>query len=288
MECRIKERNRVAPVGDYFAGSHAELFRTIEDLEFDEAQVIPSEPIKVQLSPENESQLRSATFSYPQVPQYFDFVEHIEKTVDSKNRSKNPSQCITRVDVIAISDAWDLYVKQRPNRYMAKAKKIFELEKYRRGLKSLSTKDILNIKKKWLVKGRLETKQISRSSSEELGNQRNEGETRNSPSPAVQALSTKYSIKYGWDPILDDKDLVLDGDSLGANQGAFEKFDRERQPFTTPCGESIISQENEDSLDYEALDAPIGLMQADWTQTPPFDTLGNRRRLEAWRAGRKP
>ncbi|TGO10563.1 hypothetical protein BTUL_0131g00020 [Botrytis tulipae] len=117
------------------------------------------EELNISLSGSNKANLHQFLVlnNYSDLPRYYEFTYFIKRAVKNKNKSKDPVHAITNADMSAILDAWDLYVdKESP--ILLKHDEIWKLRRNNKGFRRFDKAEIQEIKRRWLVKSRLDAR----------------------------------------------------------------------------------------------------------------------------------
>lgn len=188
MHFKLGNRHVDMPrISDFHLGAHRLLFDVVEKRQNVTIRSQDQKHYEELLIDNNHSDL----------PRFWEFVGHIQEAVKSYKKMKVPISTIGRADMVAILDAWNLYVAAEAT-YLHKHEKLWKKQRYNKGVRTLTSTDVLQIKKKWLMaqrlilrreaeQGRLES-EIRASS--ELGSSANE-----LPSPAIQEQVTVSTNK---------------------------------------------------------------------------------------------
>ncbi|TGO14526.1 hypothetical protein BTUL_0052g00640 [Botrytis tulipae] len=248
------------------------VFDCIENLQDDEGY-----PLDIMLSEAMENKIKDSLQAegFYNLPAYWEFSKCIPRVVNSKNKTKNQTDLIGRGDMIAIADAWDMFVKKKENFMLLTVDQISNLYGHFTNQR-MTTKAVLQVKKLWIVKGRMEQGQIRRDISPDI---------RATPEIDTEDTTLGQPKISAFHSIFDNK---VSKESIHKDQFPLNRFQMERKPKTTPCGVSIIQEEPDQELaDNESYDGSISLMQETWTEDGQFAGLGSKPRLKAWREKRR-
>ncbi|KAM3155354.1 hypothetical protein ABEW05_004160 [Botrytis cinerea] len=248
------------------------VFDCIESLHDDHGH-----PLSIQLSKAMEDQIKDSlqVEGFYNLPAYWEFSKCIPKVIGRKNKAKNQTDLVGRADLIAIADAWDMFAKKEENFMLLTVDQISNLYGHITNSK-MTTKSILQIKKLWIVKGRMEQVQIRRDLSPEI---------RGSPDIDDEDDTLGQPRISAFHPIFNNK--VPKAVDIHQDQFPSDRFHMERRPKTTPCGVSVIQEEPDEEQADESGDGSTTLMQKTWTEDGQFTGLGSKARLKAWREKRR-
>ncbi|KAF7955551.1 hypothetical protein EAE96_004477 [Botrytis aclada] len=259
-----KKHIEIPKLSDSLLGVHKKLFYKME------------EELNVSLSGSNKMNLHQFLVSnnYSDLPRHYEFTYFIKRAVKKKKKSKDPVHAITSADMSAILDAWDLYVDEECP-ILLKHDEIWKLRRNNKGFRRFDKAEIQEIKRRWLVKGRLDARAELESQNSILESREDSFELPSIPETyngnEQQNQDSIHNIKY-------DKRFTKPTPMV-------RSADFSRVPNSTISGQSMVPDEDAET-DWVDTNAPFGLQENSWCNDPAFASMALPGRITAFVKGK--